>query len=56
MGNLSEQAEEVDRQARQICMDSIGESQVLDAAQVKDGNAVHNENGGEMGGIGSKIL
>ncbi len=51
MGNLSEQAEEVDRQARQICMDSIGESQVLDAAQVTDGNAADNEDGGETGGI-----
>ena len=41
----------VDRQARQIDLHLIGESQALDAAQATDGNAADNEDGGETGGI-----
>ena len=41
-----------DRQPRQMGLDSIGgKSQALDAAQVTDGNAADNEDGGEQGGI-----
>ena len=40
-----------DRQARQRGLDLIGESQALTAAQVTDGNAADNEDGGEQGGI-----